>query len=487
MNTPSPKSNLIRGAIWTVGTRWVVKALGFVNTVIMARLLVPEDYGIVAMGMLMVGFIQTFLDFSATIALLRKKEITKEEIDSAWTLRLLQSVLAGLVIAITSPIAVRYFGEPRLFPVLLTFALCVMLAGGSNVAQTLALREYNFSLDFKITALGKLTSVLATVLFGFFLRDYRALTLGIVFGYISPLILSYIFHPYRPRWDISKIPEIWHLTKWLLLSNIGGFLMSKCDELIAGRLASTAEFGAYNVGSDFGQLPVAEIGPALQRATLPVLASIKGDYERTRQAVLKTLSAVSTIVWPIAFGFAAVALDATRLVLGERWLTIVPFVEVFSIVAALQSSLGPLRSFLTLRGQTQVQSTITWVQLLFFIVAALILTPEFHLLGLAYARIVSALANWIFLLTAASRYCELTWKSTLTHAYRPIILSILMYSVVSKITCAIETEVIRLPVGIVSGILFYITFLWTTWHLSGRPEGLESTVIDRWETRRNNL
>jgi O-antigen/teichoic acid export membrane protein len=475
----SPKTNLIRGAFWTVSTRWLIKALGFINTVIMARLLMPEDYGIVAMGMLMVGFIQAFLDFSATIALLRKQEVTRDEIDSAWTLRLIQGILAGAVIFLIAPIAVRYFEEPRLLEIMWVFAACVVLAAFTNVAQTLALRDFNFTIDFKISTLGKLASVITTIAFGFLFRDYRALTLGIVAGYIVPLILSYTLHPYRPRWNTSEIPEIWHLTKWLLISNIGFFLLHKSDELAAGRIGSTAEFGLYNVGSDFGQLPVSEIGPAMQRAILPVLASIKDDEERTRLAILKILSVIATVIWPLAFGFAALAFDATRLIFGEKWLAAASFVAVFSIVSALQSSGGPLRSYLTLQGHTRVQNTVTWIEFFGFLITAVLIVPSHGLIGLAYARGTGSLFSAIGLLSACHKHCGLHWKDALKYSCRPIIVAFLMYFVVSAAISNFASLFVRLPVGIAAGALFYVVVIMLSWHILGRPEGMESTIVDK--------
>ena len=459
--------------------------MGFINTVIMARILVPEDYGIVAMAMLIVGLIQTFLDFSATVALLRKKEITKEEINSAWTLRLIQGVLAGVIIAALAPIAVIYFEEPRLLEVLWTFSICVILASASNVAQTLSLRDFDFSIDFKITTIGKLFSVIATIVFGIWLKDYRALTIGIVVGYIVPLILSYTLYPYRPTWNTNKITEIWHVTKWLLLSNIGGFLMRKSDELIAGRLGTTQEFGLYNVGSDLGQLPVSEVGPAMQRAILPVLASIKNQQERTRHAVLKTLSAISTIIWPIGLGFSAISVDVTNLILGSKWVNATPYVAVFAITAAVQSTGGPLRSFLTLLGHTKIQSTITWIEFLLFSIISIMLVQKYHLLGLAYSRLISSILSFLILSTAAQKYCELTWKKILANCYRPILAAIIMYLTIIFMNQVITPGLPRMLASIATGVLFYSVLIISTWHLLKRPEGLESTLIDKIIKQRN--
>ena len=93
MTSPeSPKRSLLRGAAWTVGTRWGIKALAFINTVIMARLLLPADYGVVAMAMIVVGLIQTMMDFGAATAIVRKEKVSDDFVNSAWTLRLLQSL-----------------------------------------------------------------------------------------------------------------------------------------------------------------------------------------------------------------------------------------------------------------------------------------------------------------------------------------------------------------------------------------------------------
>ena len=431
------------------------------------------------MGMLIVGLIRAFIDFSAPIALLRKHEITRDDIDSAWTLRLIQGCLGGTIIALFAPLAVTYFKEPRLLEVLWALAACVVVAGAYNIGQTLALKEFNFRLDFTINAAGKLASVIATIGFGLILRDYRALTLGIVTGYLIPLLLSYYLHPYRPRWNTKKIGEIWNLTKWLLISNIAGFLLRQSDELIAARIGSTAEFGLYNVGSDLGQLPVAEIGPAMQRAILPVLASIQGDLERTRRGVLKTLSAVNTVIWPIGLGFAALSLEATELILGNKWIEASAFVTLFAITATIQSSGDPLRSFLTLLSHTKIQSTITWLEFFSFAVIAIFLIPTHHLIGLAYARLISSVLSTIYLAIASKQYCRLKYSEIIHNSYRPILTSVTMFFLVSEITSAFEAYQLKLLVGTLTGIIFYISVTLFTWSLSGRPEGFESTVYDK--------
>lgn len=480
--TNSPKTNLIRGAAWTIGTRWLIKGLGFINTVIMARLLMPEDYGIVAMGMLVVGLIQTFLDFGPGTALLRKAEVTRDEIDSAWTLGIIQGIAAGLVLLLTLPIALAYFKEPRLTFVLLSLSASVIFISLSNIGQVLARKEFIYTLDFRISTITKAASVVTTVLAGLMLGDYRALVIGIIAGYTVPVFLSYWWHPYRPRWNTSKIGEIWAITKWLMVARVGQFILRKGDEFVAGRIGTTAQFGLYNVGSDFGQMPVGEIGPAMLKALLPVLSSLEGQLKRTNQAVIKTMATVNTVIWPIGLGFMAIATQATEIALGSQWLDAVPFISLFALVSILQTITSPANTLLILHGHTRSQSQIVWIEFASFVLAAIALVPGFHLIGLALARVASSVVSSLVTLLYTQKICRLPMAPALKTIGRPLVGALLMYGLViwmSSLSWIIASPRVGLAAVILSGAVFFMLWSLASWHAGGRPEGLESTLMDK--------
>jgi lipopolysaccharide exporter len=479
MRQGDPKNNLIRGAIWTVGTRWAIKGVGFLNTVIMARLLMPEDYGIVALATLTIGFVQVFLDFGARVALLRKHEVTTEEINSAWTLSLIQGIIATLLVITLTPLAADFFHEARLNIVIPILALSFLFSNAVNIGVTLALKEYNFNLDFKIQVTSKIASVIVTILAGMVLLDYRALMLGVMIGYIFPMVLSYRWHPYRPRWDTSKVSEIWAVTKWLMLANIGSYLLERIDQFAAGRISDTRGFGLYNVGADLGQLPVAEVGPAMLRAILPVLSSIQHDIERTRNAVVKTITALNTIIWALGIGFMAISTQATEVILGTKWVDATPYVAVFALVIVLKTTSAPARSFLIVLGHTRDQSIAVWLDFAGFLISALLLVPLFHLLGLAYARAVGSFIYLVITLITAKLKCGLPLGRTVANLMRPITGAIMMGLLVKWITEYAGGHFTGMLAGIASGVIIYTLWCLSSWWLFGKPEGLESTVLDK--------
>lgn len=478
-DTPSPRSALIKGALWTVMTRWSIKGIGFLNTVIMARLLVPEDYGLVALATLVVAGLQAFMDVGAATALLRKAEVTREEIDSAWTLRLLQcAVTAGVILAL-SPLAALFFTEPRLQTLLWAFAGGMLLTGLTNIGPTLALKNYQFTVDFKINVFAKLVSVAATLGAAWWLGDYRALVIGILSGQVASVALSYGLHRYRPRWCTSGIAEIWRITKWLMLANMGTFVLRKGDEIVAGRIASTHEYGLYNVGADLGSMPVQEIGPAVLRALLPVLASIKEDTARLHSALVKILATVNGLIWGLSATFAVVAQDLTVLILGDKWQAAAVFVAWFAVISSAQTACMPLRSFLTLLGETRSQSTSVWAEFVVFVVAALALVPGAGLMGLVYARLIASVTNGGHLVWQVASHGGVAPRGLLLAVLRPILCFGLALAAGSWAVGHIDTLVLRLPAGIVLTLLVYAGASALGWWLIGRPEGIESMAKEQ--------
>lgn len=481
MHTPhsSPKSNLIKGAFWALATRWSIRIAGFINTIIMARLLMPSDYGLVAMATLVVGLAQALLDSSATTALMRKEKITKSEINSTWTLRLIQCLAMAAVVALAAPISSVYFQDQRVESILYVLSICVLISAFSNIGLAIAYKEFNYSLDFKHQLYTKIIGIVVTIAFGFWLRDYRALVAGIASGYISGTLLSYSMHNYRPKLCLKEIPEVWSLTKWILATNIANFTMRKGDELIASRIGTSSEYGQYYVGADLGQLPTGEIGPAILKSLLPVLSSIEDTTDKINIAVIKTIRTVAALTLPIGFGFSAIAPQATTLLLGNNWETASAYVAAFSVLGAIQVLGKPINTLLTLRGHTKIISNSAWIEFAAFLGAGLVLVQHHNLIGLVYAKIFASITNLCITVFWGNRKCSLDAITVGTSFIRPLSGAIGMYIAVSLTLNHLSSSAgVEVATGIAVGFFTYSTWSLASWRLAGKPEGLESTIID---------
>lgn len=475
----SPKRSLLRGAAWTVGTRWGIKALAFINTVIMARLLLPADYGVVAMAMIVVGLIQTMMDFGAATAIVRKEKVSDDFVNSAWTLRLLQSLCVALLLMAVSWAAAASFNEPRVLAVIWVLALGVVVQGLTNIGLVLAQKSFQFSVDFKVKVVSKIISVVVALGLGLWLRDYRALVAGMLVGFVAECLLSYLWHPYRPRWRVKEIPEIWGITKWLMLANIGDYLLQRVDDLVASKYFPTSQFGVFTMGKELGQLPVSEVGPALVRSILPVLSSIQGDRARTRAAIVKTVAAANTLTLPIAFGVAAIAPLLTAVVLGPNWVEAGPFVAIFALSSSTRFMLSPLESLLILDGHTRPLSTVVWVQAIALGLSIWWLLPMLGMVGLAWSRLLSVGISSLLVGYLASSLCQVSPRALFLAVARALCGSALMYLLVAMALQSLPGgDVLRLLMAVALGAAFFTAWSLVSWRLAGRPEGLESTALD---------
>lgn len=475
------KRVLFSGAIWSVGTRLALKAVGFVSTAIMARLLLPSDYGVVAMSMLAVGLIQSFFQFGVGTTLLRKSELTREDLDSGWTLRFIVGVVVGLLLLLASPFAAMYFEEPRIQPVLWIFAACVALSSLENIGLVLAEKSFNYGLLFRQQLVCKLMIFMSSVSLGLWLRDYRALVGGVVTGYLSGLVTSYLMHPYRPRWSTRRIGEMWATSKWLLLGGVAGYVLGKGDEILAGRLGTTAEYGQYNVGSELGQLPTSEIGAPLLKAFLPALSAMPPDPEAVNQLIVKAFAAINTLTLPIGLGLAALAVPVTALALGPSWHEVAQYMVGYAIFGVISVSAAPLGPYLFFHGHAKLQSMTVWMEFALFAIVSLMLHPQLGLLALVLGRIAGTTCRQLANLWVAQKNCNLSIRACLLALWRPALGSLLMALMVWQVAAYVAEQgggaLMQVLAGVAVGASFYSLWALATWRLVGRPPGLEDTVM----------
>lgn len=472
------KSSFIRGAAWSMGMRWSIKLLGLVSTVILARILSPGDYGIVAMAMLAVGLTEVLVNFGAETNILRTQVLDRDIIDSAWTLRLIQGCIVAALLALSAPLAGWFFEEPRVVWIIWVIAAGVLVSSFANIGITVARKNFQFALEYRFNIYNKVLAVTITILAALILKDYRALVLGIVVGYVSGVILSYTMHPYRPAWNMTHFGSMWHFSKWLLLSGIGNYASRNTDQLVTGRIADAHTLGIYSVGAEIGQLPTAELGPPIMRAFLPTLSAIKDDMNRVRAAVLKTFGAVNTILLPAACGFAVVAQPLTLVLLGEKWVEVAPYLAIFAIVGAFKVAVAPFTGLFLLQGYSRLHAYMMWGEFLAFLVCAAALVPAFGVMGLAYSRLVSVVVFFLFNLNMTKTHSGIGYRDTWKALWRPATGSAIMLVTLAWIPLPSSNVYIELALGILAGALVYAGVIFMAWRLSGRPDGIEATLVD---------
>src|SRR5690349_10908401 len=209
-----------KSAAFVLAARWLDRVVSVVSTIILARLLVPDDFGVVAMATIVVGLVDVFFDLGVNVALIQNRDPTPDHYDTAWTLRLMQSVFATLVVVAAVPLAVDYFKDARVAPVLRVLSLSLLIGGFEYIGILTFQKTMRFALDFRFVVLKRLAGFAVTVTAAWLLRSYWALVIGTLASSAFGVALSYVMHPMRPRARLTKMREIFAVSQWMIVRSI---------------------------------------------------------------------------------------------------------------------------------------------------------------------------------------------------------------------------------------------------------------------------
>ena len=471
---------LTLGAIWTVGMRWSVRALGFVSTLILARLLTPEDFGIVAMATVISGLANVMFEFGVATVLIQDPDPTHQDYDTAWSLRLLQAGFAALLLFITAPYAVSYFDEPRLEAVLWLIALATAVGGLENIGVVMFQKTLDFKRDFQFEVTRKVAQFVITLLLAFAFRSYWALIFGMLSGKISGIALSYWLHPFRPRWDLSAFNKIWSFSKWILLLRIGAYLRNEVDKLVIGARGETSVVGQYFLASEIANIVSTEILAPINRAVFPALSQLNQTPRSMRKALHLALAAQATVTFPLAVGLALVAADVVPVLLGAQWVGMVPILQILAWVGIPLCIRYTFSSALTALRKLSVVTLVVWIEIALFLLLVLVAMSSASIIDIARVKVgLSMIVSITLLLYAA--YLDLTsWSELVTAFWRPVASVAAMVGALFLIhPYLLGVHGIDLLLQVVVGAGTYTGAIMVLWLLTGCPEGIEMMAFKR--------
>src|SRR5688572_12523316 len=210
-----------------VAARFGDRLIGLASTIVLARLLVPADFGLVMMAMVIIGAVHLLGAFSFDIALIQNRQAHRQHYDTVWTINLLLAVAFGLLLLLLAAPAARFYNETRLEAVMYVLAVATALEGLVNVGIVAFRKELQFNKEFKFLLTKRVSSVAVTLALAVAWRDYWALVAGVLVGNIVSVVLSYAWHSYRPRFSLAAWSDLFRFSRWLFLNNVLGFVYQR--------------------------------------------------------------------------------------------------------------------------------------------------------------------------------------------------------------------------------------------------------------------
>ncbi len=476
---PSIKNKVIAGAAWMVAIKWSFRLLGLVSTMVLARLLTPVDYGIIAIAMALTGILDAFFDFGFDLALIKNQKATREDYDATWTLRLGKMALFGLCVALLSPLVADYANAPEAIGVCLIVALSIFLRGFENIGTVDFQKDLDFSRVFKLQVISKMLATLTTILLAIVLRSYWAIAIGFVTSAIYSVFFSYLMSPFRPRLRIAGISRIWGFSKWVLLVNMARQLFNSLDKLLLSSLVSKAQLGFYNVSGSLASIVTVELLSPIGSALMPGFAKLQEDRPRLRAAFMQSLAVLMAVILPAGAGVWLVAPELVRVILGSQWDGAAGLVALFGLFSVFFSLSETISNFMAMTGLIAKSAWIGLTRTFLFLGGIYFVFQSHGLEGVIVFKALLALVEMAVLFLISASFLGLPASSFLKITWRPVLAVAAMGLVLHGMAPWFSGNVyIDLFAKALTGGLVYAATSLLLWRIAGKPGGLESLVLE---------
>ncbi|WP_306252752.1 lipopolysaccharide biosynthesis protein [Parvularcula sp. IMCC14364] len=469
------------GTVWIMGARMLVRMLGLINTLILARLLVPEDFGLVAIGITLMQLLQNISDIGVRQTVIRFQTASESMIDTVFTLSVLRGGVVMLVMLALVPFAPALFDDDRTAAVVLAISITPFILGLKNPKFYELERQLDFTRTFQLDAAVKVISVAVSIFIAVTFRTYWAIIIGIIAGALTETALSYFFRSYRPRLSFAAIREVFGFSGWVAAVSFITALNNKLDVLIMPKLTGPAATGAFYIGHQIADIPTEEIAAPMARAVYPGLSELQEKQGEMNKTFLQGIEVLAAIGLPAALGCALVAADLVAILLGQNWLAVIPVFQIYAPAAGLVMLFMSLEGFAMARDRTHL---IVWREVAYFCVRTPLLiwaASAYGLIGAIWATAIGATFNSCMSLLVYQKvsgrpfWCPIWQIRRTVFACSMMTLWFIMFRPLIPFWPDLPV-IIRLAADVMLGGVVYCATHFLIWRLSGQPNGVEQQI-----------
>lgn len=486
MKTPRDGVNraAAKGAGMMIALRLSDRLIGVASFSILARLLTPDDFGIVALAMSVVAIVALAGDWGVEAAVVQRRSYDREYYDTAWTVRAIAGGVIGVLVCIAAMPAARIFAEPRIEPVLYWLALGMFISDLENIGTVDFLKtlEYRRELYYRLTI--RVTVAILGVILAFAWRSYWALVAGTIFAASAKVALSYRLHPFRPRLSLSHVSGLFKFTRWLFLRNVFVGANENAANIILGRAVGVGQLSFFTFARELATIVANDFYAPVRRALFPAYASVNADIATLKRLTIDSSSLMMMIGLPASAGLGVVAPDAVHVLLGDRWLPVIPLLQILCVAGCISSGLAGAGVLYDAMGRPDTTAKLAALRFVVLVPLVAIGALTGGVVGAAWAMVgttcITQVVNWRIV---RSRL-ELSGKEIRQHFMRPVMAAAIMALAVLALQDLLPegrsfaSSLLRLVAGIVTGGLAYVLSLLMLWRMAGKPEGAERHVLE---------
>jgi len=485
MSRASLTQRVAKSSAWLAASRLLVRTIGLISTLILARLLTPGDFGLVALASAFYFVIETMSDFRFEQALLALQDTRDIDFDTAWTMNAARGLLVAGLMALGAYPYAELMDEERLTLLMLALALVPLIDGLKNPHFIRFEKEFNQRREFTLQIAAKFGGFLVTLSLAWLYRSYWALLAGMVTATAVRVVLSYVLRPARPSLTLASMSRLMNFSGWLMGGQLVTAAIGRAQFFLAGAFLPASSVGFLHVGSEIASMATAETLAPIRRVLLPALAQKVDNPEEHYSAFGAAMEVIIGLALPIGIGISLVADQLVPLLLGGQWhgaIIVMQFVGIVGALAAV-SSMGD--TMLVSTGKTRPLFNLELMKLIYVLPGFWLGITLGGLKGVLMAWLGIALISLLVNLEVIRRHTGVNqwtllapcWRSPLAVAVMAVTIG-LVRSWLPAAGAGLIPDLGGLLLTVLAGAAGYVLTHLLLWHLAGKPRGFESRALE---------
>lgn len=457
MSKNKDRDSFFSGFFWKFNEQITAQLVSFIVSIVLARILSPSDYGLVSLVNVFIILANVFVTSGFGTALIQKKDATELDFSTIFYCSFVFSLFLYVVLFICAPYIGDFYHNDKVVSVVRVYGLALPIAAFNSIQQAYIARKIAFRKIFISTSAASILSGVIGIICAFLGFGVWALVIQSLSNSIISTIVLFIQIPWRPKLLFSfKEAKILLDYGWkVLAADFIGTFFGQLRNLVIGRYYSTASLAYYNRGDQFPNLISTNVDSSISTVLFPVMSKHGDDLVRLKAMVRRSLRTSTYLIMPLMFGLAAVAKPLIQLLLTDKWLPAVPFMQILCVSNAFATVTNTNLQVLKASGRSDVLLKLELVKKPVYLVL-LIIGIKYGVMMVAVTMLIYSVYAAIVNMSPNKKVINYGIKEQLSDIVPSLLLSILMFIAVKSLEYLNISSVLTLLVQIIVGILIYI-------------------------------
>ena len=451
------KSKTVSGVLWSAVERFSLQGVQFVINILMARLLLPSDYGMIGMLAVFLQISQTFVDSGFSDALVQKKDRTETDLSTVFYFNIVISVLLYVLLFISAPYIAQFYRMPELTLVTRIIMLNLIFSSFTAVPKTILTIRIDFRTQSKISLISAIISGVVGIIMAYKGTGVWALVAQTLLNAILITFLFFCCVNWRPLRIFSKasFQGLFSFGSKLLFSRLIHALYYNLYAIVIGRQYSSIELGYYTRAEQFAIFPSGNINAIISRVTFPILSSIQDDDKRLALAYRKYIRLASFLIFPLMIGLAAIAEPLVSFLLTAKWSGIIILLQILCLDWMLDHLSQINLNLLLIKGRSDLSLRLEIIKKI-IATFILIISIPYGIEIMCWGRVLYSVLATYMNSYYTNRLIGLSFKTQVRDVFPSLLLAVGMGITVHCSISIFSSDLLKIIGGSIIGIIFYV-------------------------------